>query len=263
MVRSDVSMPKRRQSASRLFGMPGKRALARASVSIMRVCRSGRRSTREQLGVDEAEVERRIVGDERAVAQEVEHLLGVSRGSAACRAGVRAGCRGCGSFPRGCPRSGWISAWKWRPVGSSRTSSRQAISITRSPDIGSRPCGSRCRTGRNGSFRQCLDQAAHRPPRFAAVQAGSYHKIGVVTLLFTVGHLARDDGGDLGRGHAAAGEHAGGLDGTRGGDDDDAIHPAARPRSRAGGVCRAPRRAPGRGGRGRRSVSPRTAPADA
>ena len=75
-MRADRSIAKRRHSASRLFGRPGNRARASASVSIMRAGSSGGQVQARELGVEEAEIERRVVGDQHAVAEERDQLVG-------------------------------------------------------------------------------------------------------------------------------------------------------------------------------------------
>ena len=76
MVRADRSMAKRRHSASRLFGMPGKPRLGQRQ----RVdhARQGQRRQAEarQLRIQEAEVERRVVRDQLAVAEELQQVVG-------------------------------------------------------------------------------------------------------------------------------------------------------------------------------------------
>ena len=56
--------------------MPGNRALASASVSIMRAGAQRRQAEPGQFGVQEAEVERRVVGDQLAVAEEPQQVVG-------------------------------------------------------------------------------------------------------------------------------------------------------------------------------------------
>ena len=56
--------------------MPGKRVFASTSVSIMRVCRQSRQTEAGEFGIQEAEIERRVVRDQRIVAEERQHVLG-------------------------------------------------------------------------------------------------------------------------------------------------------------------------------------------
>ena len=138
VVRSERSIAKRRHSASRLFGSPGNRVRARASVSTMRAAASAGRPSRANSALRKAKSNAALCATSGPSPKKSSSssAIAAKRGLPISRSSVMPCTRAASS---GTSRSGWIRRWNVCPVGRSFISSSAATSMMRWPVAGSRP----------------------------------------------------------------------------------------------------------------------------
>ncbi len=131
-------MSKRRHSASSEFGIPGKRCLASASVSIILALSRAARPMRANSASRKPKSNGALCATSGSSAKNSSNSAAISAnfGLPATSALVMPCTR---LASAGMSRSGSISVWNTLPVGRSFHSSIAATSITRSPPSGSNP----------------------------------------------------------------------------------------------------------------------------